>query len=210
MLRVLWARSKFTIVCVLWRSWCDACQILCAMYELPKYKVVQIWPGQTVTCLHTNSPGHIWTTLYYVLPRDLSCAKGNLSTSAHVSEVSMCWITTGNKNREKIHTQINYAIGWRTLRNQKLRYLDFPPAAITERKVSQPEKPNSTHVGHWALTYGKLIQCTPSRIIYERSILLLSSHLHRGPPSGRFPSRVPNNIYVPRKPHARHHPLAKE
>jgi hypothetical protein len=27
-------------------------------------KVVQIWPKQTVTCLHTNSPGHIWTTLY--------------------------------------------------------------------------------------------------------------------------------------------------
>ena len=30
-----------------------------------KYKVVQIWPGQTVTCLHTNRPGHIWTTLYF-------------------------------------------------------------------------------------------------------------------------------------------------
>jgi hypothetical protein len=29
-----------------------------------KYKVVQIWPGQTVTCLHTKRPGHIWTTLY--------------------------------------------------------------------------------------------------------------------------------------------------
>jgi hypothetical protein len=29
------------------------------------YKVVQIWPGQTVTCLHKISPGHIWTTLYY-------------------------------------------------------------------------------------------------------------------------------------------------
>jgi hypothetical protein len=28
------------------------------------YKVVQIWPGQTVTSLHTNSPGHILTTLY--------------------------------------------------------------------------------------------------------------------------------------------------
>ena len=28
------------------------------------YKVVQLWPGQSVTCLHTNSPGHIWTTLY--------------------------------------------------------------------------------------------------------------------------------------------------
>jgi hypothetical protein len=30
------------------------------------YKVVQIWPGQTVTCLHTVSPGHIWTTLYVI------------------------------------------------------------------------------------------------------------------------------------------------
>jgi hypothetical protein len=29
-----------------------------------KYKVVQILPGQTVTCIHTNRPGHIWTTLY--------------------------------------------------------------------------------------------------------------------------------------------------
>jgi hypothetical protein len=28
------------------------------------YKVVQIWPAQTVTCLHTNGPGNIWTTLY--------------------------------------------------------------------------------------------------------------------------------------------------
>jgi hypothetical protein len=28
------------------------------------YKVVKIWPEQTVTCLHTNSPSHIWTTLY--------------------------------------------------------------------------------------------------------------------------------------------------
>ena len=28
------------------------------------YRVVQIWPGQTVTCLHTDRPGHIWTTLY--------------------------------------------------------------------------------------------------------------------------------------------------
>jgi hypothetical protein len=31
------------------------------------YKVVQIWPGQTVTCLHTDSPCHIWTTLYNVV-----------------------------------------------------------------------------------------------------------------------------------------------
>ena len=31
------------------------------------YKVVQIWPGQTVSCLHTNRPGHIWTTLYLIV-----------------------------------------------------------------------------------------------------------------------------------------------
>jgi hypothetical protein len=30
------------------------------------YKGVQIWPGQTVTCLHTNRPGHIWTSLYMI------------------------------------------------------------------------------------------------------------------------------------------------
>jgi hypothetical protein len=40
-----------------------------------KYKVVQIWPGQTVTCLHTNSPGHIWTTLYFlVVPKHVKFA----------------------------------------------------------------------------------------------------------------------------------------
>jgi hypothetical protein len=29
------------------------------MGKVQMYKVVQILPGQTVTCLHTNSPGHI-------------------------------------------------------------------------------------------------------------------------------------------------------
>jgi hypothetical protein len=37
---------------------------LLIIYSCHIYKVVQIWPGQTVTYLHTNSPGHIWTTLY--------------------------------------------------------------------------------------------------------------------------------------------------
>jgi hypothetical protein len=38
------------------------CTVLTPCVEI--YKVVYIWPGQTVTCLHTISPGHIWTTLY--------------------------------------------------------------------------------------------------------------------------------------------------
>jgi hypothetical protein len=45
----------------------SACYTIRVMYLYimrVMYKVVQIWPAQTVTCLHTNSPGHIWTTLY--------------------------------------------------------------------------------------------------------------------------------------------------
>jgi hypothetical protein len=41
------------------------------------YKVVQIWPGQTVTCLHTISPGHIWTTLYLILQKTNYCIRLN-------------------------------------------------------------------------------------------------------------------------------------
>jgi hypothetical protein len=41
--------------------------------------VVQIWPGQTVTCLHTISPGHIWTTLYIRLCLS-GIQKGHFST----------------------------------------------------------------------------------------------------------------------------------
>jgi hypothetical protein len=46
------------------------------------YKVVQIWPGQTVTCLHTNRPDHIWTTLYiyvYIYYFFISSRKRGLS-----------------------------------------------------------------------------------------------------------------------------------
>jgi uncharacterized membrane protein len=39
----------------------------CCCSDILTYKVVQIWPGQTVTCSHTISPGHIWTTLYITL-----------------------------------------------------------------------------------------------------------------------------------------------
>ena len=47
--------------------------VSCSHFPLFVYKVVQIWPGQTVTCLHTNSPGHIWTTLYYMVRARSTC-----------------------------------------------------------------------------------------------------------------------------------------
>jgi hypothetical protein len=40
------------------------CFFLCNRIVFLLYKVVQIWPEQIVTCLHTVSPGRIWTTLY--------------------------------------------------------------------------------------------------------------------------------------------------
>jgi hypothetical protein len=43
---------------------CTRTSVTANSVDTYNYKVVQIWPGQTVTCLHTNSPGHIWTTLY--------------------------------------------------------------------------------------------------------------------------------------------------
>jgi hypothetical protein len=43
------------------------CLNLCYFWCVGMYKVVHIWPGQTVTCWHTISPGHIWTTLYVLI-----------------------------------------------------------------------------------------------------------------------------------------------
>jgi hypothetical protein len=44
-------------------------------HKTHKYKVVQIWPGQTVTSLHTISPSHIWTTLYTVWAESRVCKR---------------------------------------------------------------------------------------------------------------------------------------
>jgi hypothetical protein len=48
------------LICIVVGDICHKSVIAC----VSQYKVVQIWPGQTVTCLHTNRPGYIWTTLY--------------------------------------------------------------------------------------------------------------------------------------------------
>jgi hypothetical protein len=52
------------------------------------YKVIQIWPGQTVTCLHTNSPGHIWTTLYITknITHDIPYLKKDLWNKARQTQ----------------------------------------------------------------------------------------------------------------------------
>jgi hypothetical protein len=60
-------------------------------HNVKKYKVVQIWPGQSVTCLHTNRPGHIWTTLY---DRAGQAADNNIIRRMRFA----CWTTTGYRH----------------------------------------------------------------------------------------------------------------
>jgi hypothetical protein len=49
---------------------------------------------------------------------------------------------------------------------------------------------------HWSLSWTRSIQSIPSHPISLRPILLLSTHLHLGFPSGLFPSAYPTNIYM--------------
>jgi hypothetical protein len=62
------------------------------------YKVVQIWPGQTVTCLHTNSPGHIWTTLYKEKRTRLRKAKAWFC----LTTCSTCWIIQRRRSVDEV------------------------------------------------------------------------------------------------------------
>jgi hypothetical protein len=48
-----------------------------------------------------------------------------------------------------------------------------------------------TKARHWTLSSSSWIQFTPSIPISLRSILILSSHLHLGFPSGLSPSDLP-------------------
>jgi hypothetical protein len=70
-----------TIFFHLCRSW---------MHYFQLYKVVQIWPGQTVTCLHTNRPGHIWITLYST--KQLELMIQTLAKSWNLGEHNYCGI----------------------------------------------------------------------------------------------------------------------
>jgi hypothetical protein len=51
-----------------------------------------------------------------------------------------------------------------------------------------------TRAFHWSLSWAISIQSTPSHLISLRSILILSTHLRLGLPTGLFPSDFHTNI----------------
>jgi hypothetical protein len=51
-------------------------------------------------------------------------------------------------------------------------------------------------VRNWSLSRARLIQYSPSRPVFLRFILILSSHLRLSLPSGLFPSVLPNHNLV--------------
>jgi hypothetical protein len=88
------------------KLWLDYTQIVPVIFEPPCiytymyiYKVVQIWQGQTVTCLHTNRPGHIWTTFYiyiYVyiyIYKVVQIWQGQTVTCLHTNRPGHIWTT---------------------------------------------------------------------------------------------------------------------
>jgi hypothetical protein len=82
------------------------------LYAIRIYKVVQIWPGQTVTCLHTISPGHIWTTLYILSVSN--CMRDHNSTLCYSNTVAQ-------------HTLATNRMAWVQLQAHNFQYFSTPP-----------------------------------------------------------------------------------
>ena len=81
--------------------------------------MVQIWPGQTVTCLHTNCPGHIWTTLYKIQNNERSWVGSSWQLKA-LALRAFVRFTFWNKNKNDVSETasfcgVRWKICWRTL-----------------------------------------------------------------------------------------------
>jgi hypothetical protein len=66
---------------------------------------------------------------------------------------------------------------------------NFPAFHWTRRFVTV-----FTKVLHWSLSWARSIQFIPPHPFSLNSILILSTHLRLGPPSGLFPYDLPTNI----------------
>jgi len=128
----------------------------------------------------------------------------------------MCWkmekISWTDRVRSDYYTEperkgISYLLTpWSTVLLEKHTAFQlvkkFPAFYVTRRFITA-----FTSARHLSLSSARSIQSIPSHPTYWRSILILSSHLRLGLPSGLLPSRLlTKTLYTPLSPHTRYTP----
>jgi hypothetical protein len=98
------------------------------------------------------------------------------------------WLTAQGCSTFRTFT---HSCSWDLLEKLQLLQLlkNFPAFYGTRRFITV-----ITRAIHWSLSWAKSIQSTPSHPISQRSILISSTHLRLGLPSGLFRSGFPINI----------------
>jgi hypothetical protein len=125
--------------------------------------------------------------LWYISNRFVNWTRTIFRTRM-TERISNSWIGGPKIYKSSINIQNTYLRSWDLLEKlpivQPLK--NFPAFYVTRRFVTV-----FTRAVHWSLSWARSIESIPSHPISLRSILILSTHLRLGLPSGLFPSDFP-------------------